>query len=237
MEAVLEQFREFDSNGDGVITKAELRQVLKALDPGRWTEKRLSQLVKLVDRNGDGNIQFEEFIGWLYGADQANGFTSEEVRKSAAAVLRSKCRAAQAAAKAGDFANAMRLAREQPEVVNMQHSSNGETLMHQAAWQGNVPAFGLLLELRGDPMLTNKAGQTAVQVAVSNRDDELVEFMRTVPQAVPPDALPSQLGSTVSTVSSRLRKSRTSVGKALAEVEQDTPLGGTTRLPSALSRQ
>merc|ERR1712060_541372 len=129
----------------------------------------------------------------------ASGFASEEVHKSAAAVLRSKCRAAQSAAKAGDFTNAMRLAREQPEVVNMRHAANGETLMHLAAWQGDVPAFGLLLELRGDPMLTNKAGQTAVHVAVSNRDDELIDLMRTVPQVVPPDALPSQLGSTIST--------------------------------------
>lgn len=188
----MNQFREFDHNGDGTITKAELRRVLQRLDSS-WSEKRLSQLIKTVDKNGDGLIQFEEFVSWIWTEpDQARAVVSEEALKSASAVLNIKSRTAHSAAKAGDFGNVLRLVREQPDIVNM-CNNGGDTFLHQAALRDCAGAIPQLLEMKADPTLTNKAGHTPLQVAVehscSDSADALRRPMREASkrQAVPPD--------------------------------------------------
>ncbi|CAE8651384.1 unnamed protein product, partial [Polarella glacialis] len=64
---VFEQFQQFDRNGDGVIDLHELSDVLRHLDAGVWTEERIDQVLKLADTNGDGRIQLEEFVHWMFG--------------------------------------------------------------------------------------------------------------------------------------------------------------------------
>lgn len=189
MDAVLGQFRKFDKNGDGVITKAELRRVLQALNPKVWTDKNVTQLLCHIDRDGDGLIQFEEFVSWLHDDTQDKAQEKEvfpeEARKAAADVMQSKSRAANSAAKAGEFINVLRLVKEQPEVVNMQHKSSGETLLHQAVLHGNAFAVQQLLELKGDPALPNKAGLTVVQLAVRLKDEEVLEVLEAAGCCIP----------------------------------------------------
>jgi len=186
MDSVLEQFRRFDKNGDGIITKAELRRVMQELDAKVWTEKHLSQLVRAVDKNGDGKIQFEEFVSWLYNAPedqvQTNGASplQQEVCDAAAEVVRSKSRAALAAAKAGEFPQAIEKARDQPEVLNLPHNSTGNTLLHEAAAQGNLGAIEQLLQLRGDPTIVNKQGQTPVDLVAISGDEEAMRLLKAV---------------------------------------------------------
>jgi len=62
-EAVWAAFRVFDKNGDGTITQSELKQVLesKNLDTVA-TRKQIQELLKEVDQNGDGQIDFAEFL-------------------------------------------------------------------------------------------------------------------------------------------------------------------------------
>lgn len=53
-------FATFDKNGDGFITKQELRDSLKNI--GIFTtEKEVDEMVVKVDSNGDGLIDYEEF--------------------------------------------------------------------------------------------------------------------------------------------------------------------------------
>jgi Ca2+-binding EF-hand superfamily protein len=49
-------FDRFDLDGNGEITLDELREVL-----GDDDENSLIDLIKSVDKNGDGQINFEEF--------------------------------------------------------------------------------------------------------------------------------------------------------------------------------
>ena len=57
-------FREFDINGDGVLTADELQAMLVKLQIS--VDRRfLSALLKKFDKNGNGVIEFDEFSYFL----------------------------------------------------------------------------------------------------------------------------------------------------------------------------
>ena len=50
-----------DANKDGVVTKEELTTLLKGLGED-VTDEVIDEMIKIADENGDGKIQFEEFV-------------------------------------------------------------------------------------------------------------------------------------------------------------------------------
>eukprot|EP00747_Dinoflagellata_sp_TGD_P214272 gnl/TRDRNA2_/TRDRNA2_87157_c0_seq1.p1 gnl/TRDRNA2_/TRDRNA2_87157_c0~~gnl/TRDRNA2_/TRDRNA2_87157_c0_seq1.p1 ORF type:complete len:919 (+),score=219.35 gnl/TRDRNA2_/TRDRNA2_87157_c0_seq1:185-2758(+) len=66
---ILDQFAEFDRNGDGVIDRSELVQVLQHLNSSHWTEDKIDRLLRTCDGNKDGKIQLDEFIQWVFGGE------------------------------------------------------------------------------------------------------------------------------------------------------------------------
>jgi len=69
LEHVTCVFQHFDANGDGVIQREELVQVLQLLDGERWTDQRIDDLVLAADANHDGKIQFGEFLRWVFSGE------------------------------------------------------------------------------------------------------------------------------------------------------------------------
>ncbi|KAI5107809.1 calcium-binding protein 2 isoform X1 [Silurus meridionalis] len=55
-------FREFDSNGDGQISLAELRDAMKKLMGQQLNQREIDEILRDVDLNGDGLVDFEEFV-------------------------------------------------------------------------------------------------------------------------------------------------------------------------------
>ncbi|KAM9741689.1 calcium-binding protein 2 isoform 1-T1 [Menidia menidia] len=55
-------FKEFDSNGDGLISLVELREAMKKLMGEQVTNKEINEILRDVDLNGDGLVDFEEFV-------------------------------------------------------------------------------------------------------------------------------------------------------------------------------
>lgn len=54
-------FKSFDRNGDGTVSVAEIGDVLRKL--GRnLTDEELQHKIALMDKNGSGRVEFEEFI-------------------------------------------------------------------------------------------------------------------------------------------------------------------------------
>mmetsp|Transcript_120947 Transcript_120947/g.170169 ORF Transcript_120947/g.170169 Transcript_120947/m.170169 type:complete len:170 (+) Transcript_120947:45-554(+) len=63
-EAILQAFQAWDADQDGTISKAELERVLVVLNPS-FTKKDMNKLLKGMDQNGDGIVDYEEFADWL----------------------------------------------------------------------------------------------------------------------------------------------------------------------------
>ncbi|XP_041083413.1 calcium-binding protein 1-like isoform X2 [Polyodon spathula] len=55
-------FKEFDTNGDGHISTAELRDAMRKLLGQQVGHRDLEEILRDVDLNGDGHVDFEEFV-------------------------------------------------------------------------------------------------------------------------------------------------------------------------------
>jgi len=67
-------FRTFDLDGDGVITKEELRHILTGESDNTKLKKvvgdhTLAEMISEVDENGDGQIDFDEFMAMMQRKD------------------------------------------------------------------------------------------------------------------------------------------------------------------------
>merc|ERR1719436_2254204 len=59
-------FKVFDRDGDGKISKEELKLVLGDGNVRAWwSAPGVDQVIKEVDKNGDGSIDFDEFMAML----------------------------------------------------------------------------------------------------------------------------------------------------------------------------
>ena len=60
LEELKKAFAVMDANGDGVVTKDELRTLLKGLGE-EVTDEVVDEMIAIADENGDGKVDFEEF--------------------------------------------------------------------------------------------------------------------------------------------------------------------------------
>jgi len=63
-DELLQAFQVFDLNKDGVITVDELKEVLGKVGEIMTTEE-IEDMVKMADKDGDGVINYEEFVKML----------------------------------------------------------------------------------------------------------------------------------------------------------------------------
>ena len=60
-EDLIEAFKIFDKNGNGIISAAELKLVMTTYGE-RLTEEEANEMIKEADTDGDGFINYHEFI-------------------------------------------------------------------------------------------------------------------------------------------------------------------------------
>ena len=63
-EKIREAFRVFDKSGIGFVSAAELRQVMNNLGE-RLTDKEVDKMIRKADIDGDGQINYEEFLSLI----------------------------------------------------------------------------------------------------------------------------------------------------------------------------
>ncbi|XP_026475153.1 troponin C [Ctenocephalides felis] len=69
MQAELkEAFRLYDKEGNGYITTAVLREILKELDD-KITSEDLDMMIAEIDSDGSGTVDFDEFMEVMTGGD------------------------------------------------------------------------------------------------------------------------------------------------------------------------
>ena len=64
-EEMMEAFQIFDSDGNGSISADELRQIMCNLGE-RLTDEEVEAMVKEADTDGDGEINYEEFVRMMF---------------------------------------------------------------------------------------------------------------------------------------------------------------------------
>ncbi|XP_022063202.1 calcium-binding protein 5b [Acanthochromis polyacanthus] len=62
LKELKDAFREFDIDGDGSITSQELRHAMIKLLGEHASKTEIEAIVKEADNNGDGTVDFEEFV-------------------------------------------------------------------------------------------------------------------------------------------------------------------------------
>ncbi|XP_034751040.1 calcium-binding protein 5-like [Etheostoma cragini] len=62
LKELKDAFREFDIDGDGFITSEELRFAMKKLLGENTCKNEIDAVVREADNNGDGTVDFEEFV-------------------------------------------------------------------------------------------------------------------------------------------------------------------------------
>ena len=64
-------FERFDKDNSGVISADEIRDVLCFGSANTLSTEAVDKIIKQVDENGDGEIQFDEFVQMMNRIDAA----------------------------------------------------------------------------------------------------------------------------------------------------------------------
>jgi len=70
VQSVTTRFKEFDKNGDGSIDLEELTAILRLIDPVFFTDEVCKVLLEEIDADGDGEINYSEFLNFLCSGDE-----------------------------------------------------------------------------------------------------------------------------------------------------------------------
>ena len=69
-KTVLDVFSKFDKDSSGSISREELGDVLKALQEEPWEDDEIDNLLTAADSSGDGELQIQEFVKWVFAEDK-----------------------------------------------------------------------------------------------------------------------------------------------------------------------
>ncbi|KAL3873880.1 hypothetical protein ACJMK2_036963 [Sinanodonta woodiana] len=89
VEEFREAFRLFDPDGDGTITSLELGMVMRVIGQNP-TEAELQDMINEVDQDGNGTIEFEEFVAMMATRSRQQEGSDDIMRKTFAVFDRDK---------------------------------------------------------------------------------------------------------------------------------------------------
>ena len=72
MELIGQAFRVLDTDGSGWLEEDELRQALNMLGMPGWSTRESARIIESMDKNKDGNVDFDEFYQHAMSTEGAN---------------------------------------------------------------------------------------------------------------------------------------------------------------------
>ncbi|KAJ2449340.1 hypothetical protein EV183_004949 [Coemansia sp. RSA 2336] len=85
IEELREAFELFDKNGDGTISATELSQVMKQMNQNP-TQQEINDMIGEVDEDGNGTIEFDEFVTMMTRHRNSAKITDEQLQAAFARV-------------------------------------------------------------------------------------------------------------------------------------------------------
>eukprot|EP00927_Polykrikos_kofoidii_P008632 TRINITY_DN1359_c0_g1_i2.p1 TRINITY_DN1359_c0_g1~~TRINITY_DN1359_c0_g1_i2.p1 ORF type:complete len:300 (-),score=62.23 TRINITY_DN1359_c0_g1_i2:157-1056(-) len=68
-DLVVQIFKKFDDDGNGLIDAGELRNILQEIDGDLFSDDQVDDVFREADYNRDGKIAFQEFIDWMWAEE------------------------------------------------------------------------------------------------------------------------------------------------------------------------
>mmetsp|Transcript_23339 Transcript_23339/g.65094 ORF Transcript_23339/g.65094 Transcript_23339/m.65094 type:complete len:202 (-) Transcript_23339:171-776(-) len=69
--AIAAEFQRFDKEHCGTVGTDELERIFRTLQPEIWNDDaRVTALMGVADRNGDGRVEYDDFLEWLSGGHE-----------------------------------------------------------------------------------------------------------------------------------------------------------------------
>ncbi|KAG7376841.1 hypothetical protein PHYPSEUDO_012663 [Phytophthora pseudosyringae] len=177
-ETVRAAFACYDEDGSGWIDAAELRHLVADLG-GVLTERDFREALRLLDRDGNGVIDRDEFTEWWIGQNEGNE-AAGEVEKTLARLKdlgRQRFKVDIHTACWNGFEDVVaRLVEDGSELCNERDSSeygNQNSPLHYAAYQGHTPVCEIL------------HGLTPVDVCTTSAITELFRNLSGKPPSIP----------------------------------------------------
>jgi len=62
--AILAKFKRFDKDGDGYVSRMELRAMMHTLDDS-LTDDEITAVFENIDKDGSGKVDYQEFVRWV----------------------------------------------------------------------------------------------------------------------------------------------------------------------------
>ncbi|KAG7359066.1 EF hand domain containing protein [Nitzschia inconspicua] len=80
-DAILAAFRQFDTNGDGVISLKELQTGMRDILRAEMTDDHVESVMKHLDASGDGVLQLDEMVALKELRERLNAVIKEEQKQ------------------------------------------------------------------------------------------------------------------------------------------------------------
>ncbi|KDO23987.1 hypothetical protein SPRG_10684 [Saprolegnia parasitica CBS 223.65] len=182
-ETIRAAFAAFDTDGSGSIDTTELVELVESLG-GILSPDEFQAALKLLDKDGNGVISYNEFAAWWrHAGDDLDGDGATGELEKALSRLKELGQQRyhvdiHTACWKGDVAVVERLLEH--DVVNDRDATEFGDMnapLHYAAYQGHLPLCRLLIEKKAKINATNAVGCTALFFASQQEHTSVVQYL------------------------------------------------------------
>ncbi|OQR93150.1 hypothetical protein ACHHYP_02852 [Achlya hypogyna] len=183
-ETIRAAFAAFDVDESGAIDAGELGGLVESLG-GILSQDELAAALRLLDKDGDGTISYDEFAAWwARGSEDLDGDGQAGELEKALGRLKELGQQRyhvdiHTACWRGDLAVVSRLL-EQPDAVHdrdITEYGDMNSPLHYAAYTGSLPLCQLLVQHKAKVNATNALGCTPLFFAAQQERLEVVKYL------------------------------------------------------------